>query len=88
MFKSFPEEKELAQQAFSFILPAVDPDCDCCRQNRPKNCFAVNGKRDTSKKKFIWMTLRYYYEKMLELNSVKKLLIKLKKLVRDSLRKT
>ena len=36
---------------FRSILPAVDPDCTCCRQNRPRNCFAVNGKRDTSQKK-------------------------------------
>ena len=37
--------------AFRSILPAVDPDCTHCRQNGPRNCFAVNGKRDTSKKK-------------------------------------
>ena len=52
------------------ILPAVDRDFTCCRQNKPRNCFAINGERDTSKKKFIWMTLRYNFEKMLELNSV------------------
>ena len=31
------------------ILPAVDPDCIYCRQNRPRNYFATDGKIDTAK---------------------------------------
>ena len=69
----FERQARDSKIAFRSILPAVDPDCTRCKQNRPRNCFAVNGKRNTSKKKFIWMTLRYYFEKMVELNSVRKL---------------
>ena len=35
-------------------LPAVDPNCTRCRLNRPRNCFAVNGERDTSQKKSLF----------------------------------
>ena len=69
----FERQARDSKIAFRSILPAVDPDCTRCRQNKPRNCSAVNGKRDTSKKKFIRMTLPYYYEKMLELNSARKL---------------
>ena len=47
----FERQARDSKISFRSILPAVDPDCNCCKQNRPRNCFAVNGKRDTSKKK-------------------------------------
>ena len=34
------------------VLPAVDPDCTHCWQNRPSNYFVVNGKIDTYKSFF------------------------------------
>ena len=44
----FEHEARDGKIAFRSILPAVDPDCTLCWQNRPRNYFAVNGKRDTS----------------------------------------
>ena len=58
--------------AFRSISPVVDLDCTRCRQNRPTNSFAVNGERDTYKKK-VYLDDLWYYKKMLELNSVRKL---------------
>ena len=49
----FERQARDSKVAFRTILPAVDPDCTRCRQNRPRNCFAVNGKQDTSKKVYL-----------------------------------